>query len=130
MPQKRTLYSDFDLSFSAHPILGSIKVLKDNDAITQALKILILTDKYERLCNPDIFTNIRATLFENFTQITAAILEQYIRTAVSNYEKRSRLIDLKIEQEDDQNRISINFVYQGVNNFSNVSVKMFIDKVR
>ncbi len=129
MPKLKTIYSDFDIKFTPHPVTGAIKVLKDNDAITQALKILILTDQYERF-NPDIYTNVRATLFENFTPVTAAILEQYIRTATGNYEKRANIIDLKLYQEDDNNRIAINFTYMGINQYSNVSVKLFLNKIR
>ena len=54
MAVEKKLYSDFSLDFLAHPITKKIRILKDNDAISQALKILILTDKYERLFQPNI----------------------------------------------------------------------------
>ena len=130
MAVEKKLYSDFSLDFLAHPITKKIRILKDNDAISQALKILILTDKYERLFQPNIFTNVRATLFENFTPTTAEILNDYIYNACRNYEKRANILDLQIIQDDDYNRIGVKITYAGINTYNNIVVSVFLNKIR
>ena len=130
MPKQQVFYSDFDIKFDAHPISGKIKLLNDNDAISQALKILILTDKYERLMQPNIFTDVRATLFENFTSSTALILDDFIRNATRNHERRANILKLEIFQRDDYNEIGIKLYYNGINASNPVVVTLFLRKLR
>lgn len=130
MPKQQNFFSDFSIDFRPHPVNRKIKILKDNDAITQAFKILILTDEYERLYQPNIFTNVRATLFENFLPTTNIILENYIRQAAKNFEPRVDVLNVRIVQNDDKNEINVEITYASKNSFEPVTVNIFLRKIR
>lgn len=130
MPKQQVRYKDLDIKFESHPVTKKINVLKDNDAISQALKLLILTDKYERLMQPDIRTDVKAHFFENMTPTTASILANYIKTAVRNYEPRAKILNLEIRALHDRNSILIKITYSGINNFQPVTVNVFLEKIR
>ena len=105
-------------------------MLENNDAITQALKLLVLTDQYERLCQPNIYTNIRALLFENLTPTSAVIADDYIRNATRNHEQRANITNLEVLQNPDEHKIALVITYAGVNNLQDVKVVLFLDKIR
>ena len=43
-PTKQTLYRDFDLSFKAHPVTKGLVIRKNDQAVIQGIRNLILTD--------------------------------------------------------------------------------------
>ena len=53
------IYSDLNFKFTKNPVTKKLSVLKNADAVKQALKILITTDKYERPYKPFLGGNIR-----------------------------------------------------------------------
>ena len=130
MPPQPVIYRDLDIKFQAHPVSGRIKMLENNDAITQAFKLLVFTDQYERLCQPDIYTNVRALLFENLSETTSIIVNNYIKNASSNYEKRVKILDLEVLQSNDKQKIALKITYAGINNLNNVTVVLFLDRLR
>ena len=45
---KQITYRDFDIQFRRHPSTGKLLIKKDDEAVKQALKTLILTNFYEK----------------------------------------------------------------------------------
>ncbi len=58
-------YKDFDLSFRKHPVTKKLIIKKNDEAVKQALKNLILTNLFERPFRPLFGSDITKTLFEN-----------------------------------------------------------------
>ena len=65
--KKISLNSDFRKDLLVSPVSKDLALLKDEDAVKESIKNLILTDRGERLMQPYIGGNIRAMLFENMT---------------------------------------------------------------
>lgn len=105
------LYSDFNHSFLPHPFTGQISRVSDVDSVSQSLRNLILTNKYERLRNPDFGGNIRRYLFEQFKPTTSIELQQRIEDMINRFEKRARVIEVDVEDDPDRNAIAITIVY-------------------
>ena len=63
-------WRDLDLSLTLHPIRGDIVPIKDDAAIKNSVKNLLITNFYERPFNDDIGANLRALLFEPADTIT------------------------------------------------------------
>ena len=57
-------WADLNLSLPLHPIRKDIIPLRDDDAIKNAVKNLILTNFYERPFQPEKAAHLRGILFE------------------------------------------------------------------
>jgi phage baseplate assembly protein W len=98
-------YSDIFTNFTAHPDLSDLVIKKNEDAVKQAIRNLLLTNKYERPFQPDLGSNINAILFEPATSLTAGILETEIRNVISNYEPRVQIDGLTVKPNIDGNTL-------------------------
>ena len=79
------VYRDLDLSFEARPS-GDLYIKKDAAAVKQAIKTLILTNRFERPFQPNLGADLSQLLFElNNTDIAQDIKEQ-IKAAIQTYE--------------------------------------------
>ena len=66
---KKVANKDFDLSFRRHPSTGKLLMKKDDEAVKQSLKNLVLTNRYERPFRPEFGGDVRKRLFDNFDSI-------------------------------------------------------------
>lgn len=124
------VYSDFDNTFLPHPLTGQITRRKNVDAVKMALRNLILTNKYERLRNPEFGGNIRRYLFETFTPTTATEIEDHIKYLVRNYEPRVRLIETKVTPNEEQNAMNIRIIFATNLVQENQEVELTLYRVR
>ena len=65
--KKITIYQDFKKNLERSPLSQDLTVHKDEDAVKESIRNLILTDRGERLMQPDLGGDITAMLFENMT---------------------------------------------------------------
>lgn len=82
------IYSDLDLSFAAHPITGDVAKRYDVNAVKQALKVLVLTNFYERPFQPKLGSPIYGMMFEQVDIITANSLKLRLELLINKYEPR------------------------------------------
>lgn len=117
------LYSDFLNSFSKTPVGNGLARVVNERSINQSLKNIILTNKNERLFNPNFGSNINMILFENNTESVISALNFYIRNAIEREEPRVELIDVILDSSERDNAVTINIVYrtlfsQDIQNFT------------
>jgi len=124
------VYSDFDAIFLPHPFTGQITRRKNVDAVKMALRNLILTNKYERLRNPDFGGNIRRYLFETFSENTAPEIEDEIKYLVRTYEPRVQLIETKVTPDEDNNAMNIRILFRTNLVRENQEVELTLYRVR
>jgi len=67
---KKKPWSDLDLSLKIHPIRKDIIPLKDDAAIKNAVKNLLISNFYERPFQDDLGANLRGLLYEPADVIT------------------------------------------------------------
>jgi uncharacterized protein len=128
--KKKTLYSDFHKDLTINPISSDIALKTNEESIKESLRNLILTDRGERLFQPEIGSDVRASLFENATPVTLKILEERVRDVINNYEPRVSVIDVEVFflSEDYRVQITINFYVK--NREDPLTVDIFIERVR
>jgi phage baseplate assembly protein W len=104
-------WRDLDLSLKLHPIRKDIIPLKDDNAIKNAVKNLLISNFYERPFSKDIGANLRALLFETDDAITEISIRENIRRVIRKYEQRVLIKDIRVQNMDDQNayRITVSF---------------------
>ena len=83
-------YSDLDLKLTRHKIRKDIIPLRDDQAVKNAVKNLILTNFFERPFQPNVGPNLRGLLFEPADVITELALEDNIKRVL----KRETRIDV------------------------------------
>lgn len=127
---KEISYSDLDVSLTPHPVTGEIIVKSNADAVKQAVKILVLTNLGERFFHHKIGSDVRRSLFENFSPLTATIIKKNIEQVVTNYEPRAKIINIRVEPQEDLNRYSVAITFRPINLTTPVTVNLFLERVR
>lgn len=124
------LFSDLNISFKAHPVTGNLYLVKNNDAIKQAVKNLILTNKFEVLFNADCYSNVTFSLFQNMDSSDLVVLKTSIQNVIENYEPRCQIIDIKYKDDLDNNGFYIEIVYLPLNSVTLETIDIFLERLR
>jgi len=127
---KSVVYKDFDITFNKHPVTRKISVLTNNQAVKRALKNLILTNKFERPYSPFYGSDIKRRLFEQMDGTVADDIANDIEFAVSNYERRVKLIDVRVKEVRDSNGIEVSITFRCLNQTELDTVSFFLERVR
>ena len=87
--KKITIYQDFKKSLERSPVSNDLTVFKDEDAVKESIKNLILTNRGERLMQPNLGGDVQAMLFENITPSVITLIEDKIRDTIEINEPRA-----------------------------------------
>jgi len=128
--KKRNFYADFHKDLSLNPLSNDLALKRDEEAIKESIKNLILTDRGERLFQPNVGGDIRATLFENNTPATIKIVQERIKATIQSFEPRVELIDVEVTSSLDSNTIEVKIIFYMRNSETPVSVNIFLERVR
>ena len=114
MAKQRTsrAFKDISLSFSPHPVTKDLPVLINERAITRSVRNLVETIPTERFFNSLLGTDIRDSLFEGFTPLTATVIEDQIRTTIYNNEPRVGNVNVVIQGLPDTNQFEIEVIFE------------------
>ena len=108
---KKKPHRDLDLSLKIHPIRKDIIPLKDDAAIKNAIRNLLVTNFYERPFQDDLGANLRGLLFEPAGVLTNIQLRDNIRFCIEKYEPRVRVNSIDITDVVDENRYIIKVIF-------------------
>ena len=109
--RKSRAFKDISLSFSPHPVTRDLPVLVNERAISRSVRNLVETITTERFFNSLIGTELRDSLFENFTPLTVTVLEDQIRATISNYEPRVDNVSIEVIGLPDQNDLEVKVLF-------------------
>ena len=104
---KKKPWSDLDLSLKIHPIRKDIIPLRDDAAIKNAVKNLLISNFYERPFQDDLGANLRGLLYEPADVITEIELRDNIYDVLSKYEPRISVISIGITDLSDINAYNV-----------------------
>lgn len=96
-------FRDLDLSLKIHPIRKDIIPLKDDRAIANAIKNLLITNFNERPFQPTKGANLRGLLFEPNDAITRISLRNGIRKVIENFEPRVSVNGVNLQDNSERN---------------------------
>ena len=105
---KKKSWSDLDLSLIKHAITKDIVPLKDDRAIKNAVKNLMLTNFYERPFQPEMGANLLGLLFEPADFITVVELRDGIEDVLSFYEPRIKVTKVDVIDNAQNNYWDVN----------------------
>ena len=110
--RKSRAFKDISLSFSPHPITKDLPVLTNERAIVRSVRNLVETIPTERFFNPLLGTDIRDSLFENFSRTTVNIIEDQVRETVNAYEPRVSNIGVEVRAIPDNNTFEVKVLFE------------------
>lgn len=117
-------HRDLDLSLKIHPIRKDIIPLKDDNAIKNAIRNLLVSNFSDRPFQRDKGANLRALLFEPADTITEVAMVQNIRKVIRKYEPRVKVLKISVNNQADQNayRIIVRFLIKEFDQQDNVEI--------
>jgi phage baseplate assembly protein W len=127
---QRVVYSDFFTDLDKHPIRSTVLRKTNVDAVKQSLRNLMLTDRGERLFQPNLGGNIRAMLFENITAQTFLTMQEHIKDVIAAHEPRADVIDVVIAQTSQEHEVQVTIVFRVVNVQEPVTLELLLERVR
>ena len=127
---KKKPWRDLDLSLKIHPIRKDIIPLRDDVAIKNAVKNLLISNFYDRPFAPDKGANLKGLLFEPNDPITRISMREQIRAVIKKYEPRVAVQKIDIIDTNNENgyRIVVSFRIKEYD--SNESVEIILRRLR
>ena len=104
-------FKDVSFTFSKNPITRDVVILKNEEAIKQSVKNLILTQINERPFSPLLGTNTTSYLFELSTEVGEQKLIDEIERVISENEPRVALEAVSVDLAEDQNSFEVYIEY-------------------
>ena len=104
-------FDDINPSFQKHPITGDITLLKNEDAIKQSVKNIVMTMRGEKVFRPLFGTEVQSSLFENFSPILADDITVSIEDVLKVYEPRVKVNNVDFIDDIDNNALEVTINY-------------------
>jgi phage baseplate assembly protein W len=123
-------WADLDLELGLHPINKDIIPLRDDAAIKNSVKNLILTNIYERPFQPFLAGNLRGLLFEPASVVTEYELKQSIKDVINLYEPRITIENINITDDHDNNTWNITIFFRIKQFGTSTSVGIVLERLR
>ena len=127
---EQTEFRDLNLQFLNNPNTGDVAIKTGSNAVKQAIKNLILTDKFERPFNPGIGSRIKDLLFEPNDIITEKLIEDEITSVINNQEPRAQLLGVSVKSEREGFGYDVKIVFSVVNENEPVTFTTFLEATR
>jgi phage baseplate assembly protein W len=124
------LFSDFLTDLTPHPITRDVTKYRNDQAIRQSIKNLILTNYGERPFQPNIGSSVYGSLFEPNDAFLEEDIEYKIARTIESNEPRASLINVDVLTSPDENTITINIVFSIINSTEPQSLDVVLRRVR
>ena len=125
------IYKDLNLNFNTNVVTKDIAKLTDVEAIKRSVRILVQLNHYVNPFHPEIGSNIRRTLFETLSPITAVMLSEQIENVIRTYEPRVELHRVDSIPNLDRNAYDVRIEFFIVNAPAElVALDVLLERVR
>ena len=104
-------FKDISLSFEPHPVTKDLPVLKNERAIIRSVRNIVETIPTEKFFNSIFGSDVYRSLFDFVDFGTASIIQEQIKTALNNFEKRINIVKVEVEPRPDDNDFEITVIF-------------------
>jgi len=127
---RKRQWTDLDLSLTIHPIRKDIVPLRDDVAIGNALKNLLVSNFYERPFAVTKGANLRSLLFEPADAFTKISMRDNIKRVIRRFEPRVDLLGVDIKDMPDNNSYKVIVNFRIKENDTDESVDIVLRRLR
>lgn len=111
LTKKDKSFVDISLSFEPSPVTGDLTLLRDDRAINNSVKNIIMTAPGEVVFNRNFGSNVSTYLFDFIDDGTAGLIDLEIRRAIGFNEPRVKLDNLVVEAQPEQHQFACRVEY-------------------
>ncbi len=104
-------FKDISLSFEPHPVTKDLPVLKNERAITRSVRNIVETIPTEKFFNSIFGSDVYRSLFDFVDFGTASIIQEQIKTALNNFERRIDNVKVEVEPRPDDNDFEVTVIF-------------------
>ena len=104
-------FKDISLSFEPHPVTKDLPVLKNERAIIRSVRNIVQTIPTEKFFDSVFGSDVYRSLFDFVDFGTASIIQEQIKTALNNFEKRINNVKVEVEPRPDDNDFEITVIF-------------------
>ena len=123
-------FVDIDASFTPNPVTGDLAIRTDDQAIKFAIRSLIMTNYFERPFHSNIGSPVNALMFDNMGPNFKIILRQSITDTINNFEPRVDVLEVKVDDSPDNNRVYITIIFKIKNTERPIEVGLTLTRTR
>jgi len=124
------IFSDFFTDFSRNVVTGQLNKKRNEAAVIQSVRNLLLTDRGERLFHPEIGSSIRSLLFENATVDALLMTRQLVQEVFEKHEPRANLLFSDVTFDTDRNQAYITVRFSLINSTEPVTFNLTLERTR
>ena len=104
-------FKDFSLTFEKNAVTNDILSLKNEAAIKESVKNIVLYNFYEKPFDPFFGGNIIGLLFENSTPTMVLEVKNRIEQSIEIHEPRVTAVSVTVQFEEDRNELNCEIQY-------------------
>lgn len=128
---RRRIYSDLDLSlYHSEQTKNDIVPLEDIDAVKNSIKILLLSNHFDRPFQPYLGANLTSLLFEPADQFTTFCIRENIKLILEKHEQRVNDVGVIVQFDPADNRYQVTLTFQVITQAKTVNMNIFLSRVR
>jgi phage baseplate assembly protein W len=105
-------FKDVSMSFQINPLNDDLIAIKNEAAISRAVRNIILTSPGEKPFAPDFGSNVNRLLFENMDDLSALSINDEIEDSIRKYEPRVFLNEVDVSPNYEENSYDVKISYQ------------------
>ena len=104
-------FRDFSLTFEKNAVTNDILSLKNEAAIKESVKNIVLYNFYEKPFDPFFGGNILGLLFENSTPTMVLEVKNRIEQSIEIHEPRVTAVSVEVQFEENRNELNCQIQY-------------------
>jgi phage baseplate assembly protein W len=104
-------FRDFSLTFEKNAVTNDILSLKNEAAIKESVKNIVLYNFYEKPFDPFFGGNILGLLFENSTPTMVLEVKNRIEQSIEIHEPRVTAVTVEVQFEENRNELNCRIQY-------------------
>tara|TARA_B100000927_G_scaffold12723_1_gene10116 strand:+ start:156 stop:545 length:390 start_codon:yes stop_codon:yes gene_type:complete len=104
-------FRDFSLTFEKNAVTNDILSLKNEAAIKESVKNIVLYNFYEKPFDPFFGGNILGLLFENSTPTMVLEVKNRLEQSIEINEPRVTAVSVAVQFEEDRNELNCKIQY-------------------
>ena len=104
-------FRDFSLTFEKNAVTNDILSLKNEAAIKESVKNIVLYNFYEKPFDPFFGGNILGLLFENSTPTMVLEVKNRLEQSIEIHEPRVTAVSVTVQFEEDRNELNCGIQY-------------------
>ncbi len=104
-------FRDFSLTFEKNAVTNDILSLKNEAAIKESVKNIVLYNFYEKPFDPFFGGNILGLLFENSTPTMVLEVKNRLERSIEIHEPRVTAVSVLVQFEEDRNELNCKIQY-------------------